>query len=194
MCLPSGELNAAELTKEVCPWRGFPTWSPVCASQSLIVLSFESDTMCLSSGENATEMTDEVCPWRGFPTWPPVCISQSLIVLSFESDTMCFPSGENATELTEEMCPWSGFPTWPLVCASQSLIVLSFEPDTIYLPSGENATDQTQISKTTLTLYSLYRKLQKTTERYLVIQSCTENTKESSLLTLPEIFTRPSFD
>ena len=34
------------------------------------------------------------------------------------------------------------------------------------------------ISKTTLTLYSLYSLLQKTTARYLVIQSCTENTKK----------------
>ena len=35
------------------------------------------------------------------------------------------------------------------------------------------------ISKTTLALYSLYSLLQKTTARYLVIQSCTENTKKN---------------
>ena len=35
------------------------------------------------------------------------------------------------------------------------------------------------ISKTALALYSLYSLLQKTTARYLVIQSCTENTKNN---------------
>ena len=63
MCLPSGE-NATDQTEEVCPWRGFPTWPPICASQTQMVSSKEPDTICLPSGENATEMTGEVCPQR----------------------------------------------------------------------------------------------------------------------------------
>ena len=105
MFLPSGE-NATELTDQVCPWRGLPTWPPVCASQTRMVSSEEPDTMCLPSGENATELTDQVCPWRGLPTWPPVCASQTQMVSSEEPDTMCLPSGENATELTDFVCPW----------------------------------------------------------------------------------------
>ena len=61
MCLPSGE-NATDKTERVCPWKGFPTCPPVCASQSQIVLSEEPETMCLPSGENATDQTESVCP------------------------------------------------------------------------------------------------------------------------------------
>ena len=44
MYLPFGE-KATDLTEEECPWKGFSTCSLVCASQSLIVLSEEPDTM-----------------------------------------------------------------------------------------------------------------------------------------------------
>ena len=61
MCLPSGE-KTTDITESACPWRGLPTWSPVCASQIQIVLSSDPDTMYLPPGENETDKTEEVCP------------------------------------------------------------------------------------------------------------------------------------
>src|SRR5215510_9783959 len=101
MCIPSGE-NATEKTEPMCPSNGPDTTWPVWASQTLIALSEEPETMCFPSGENATET---MCSSNGPDTTWPVWASQTLIVLSEEPETMCFPSGENATEKTEPMCP-----------------------------------------------------------------------------------------
>jgi hypothetical protein len=108
MHLPLGE-NATALTQSVCASNGPETTSPVCASQTHIVLSLEPETMYFPSGENATEVTALVCPSNGSNTLSPVFASQTRIVLSYEPEMMCLPSGENAIDRTAPICPSSTF-------------------------------------------------------------------------------------
>ena len=58
------------------------------------LISSDSDTICVLSGENATEWTEDLCPLRAFPTCCPVIKSHNLIVLSKDPDTIYVPSGE----------------------------------------------------------------------------------------------------
>ncbi len=90
-------------------------------SQTLIVSSYDADTILVPSGENATDVTQWLwasvfslnssslsarqAEWRQF--WPRrgdfegsgAPESQTLIVLSTDTDTILVPSGENATDV-----------------------------------------------------------------------------------------------
>jgi len=93
-------------------------------SQTLIVLSYDPDTILVPSRENATVMMELLCA--------------SVFSL-------------NSSSLSARQANWRQF--WPRrgnfedsgAPESQTLIVPSRDPDTILVPSGENATDMTNL-------------------------------------------------
>ena len=89
-------------------------------SQTLIVLSYDPDTILVPSGENATDMTQ----WL----WALVFLLNSSIVPARQASRRQFWPRRGDFE-------GSGAPK------SQTLIVLSTDPDTILVPSGESAID-----------------------------------------------------
>jgi hypothetical protein len=69
--------KATELTASVYPVKGSTTTSPVMASHTRTVRSFEADAMRCSSGENATEKALSVCPVNGLAAIFPVAVSHA---------------------------------------------------------------------------------------------------------------------
>ena len=99
-------------------WRGVPP-----ASQSLIVLSFDPDTIFLPSGDHATEFMS-----------PPCALALSLDnsrVAALQARGELKPGGTvGGTSLIRAL---DGVPDSP---ESQTRIIASYDPDTIAVPSG----------------------------------------------------------
>ena len=90
-------------------------------SQTLIVLSYDPETMVLPSGEKATEATSRL--WALF---------------SALSSSVAAAEGKRALRQLGAR----GGSEWPLDAPeSHTLIVLSRDPETMVLPSGEKATE-----------------------------------------------------
>ena len=88
--------HAIDVMNFLCPFSGWPIWSPVTASHKRILLSIPPEAKVLPSGENYTNKTH--------PLWPSqvmsgdsVVKSHSLTVVSPEAEASLYPSGENAT-------------------------------------------------------------------------------------------------
>ena len=90
-------------------------------SQTLIVLSYDPDTILVPSGENATDMIQSL--------WALVFSLNSSSVSARQANRRQFWPRRGDFE-------GSGAPE------SQTLIVWSYDPDTILVPSGENTTDE----------------------------------------------------
>jgi hypothetical protein len=91
-------------------------------SQTLIVLSYDPDTILVPSGENATDVMFLLCAF----------------VFSLNSSSL---SARQASR--RQFWPRRGDFEGKSSPKSQTLIVRSADPDTILVPSGENATDMT---------------------------------------------------
>jgi len=92
-------------------------------SQTLIVLSYDPETIFVPSGENATDEMALLCAF----------------VFSLNS-----PSASARKANRRQFWPRRGDLRDRGAPESQTLIVQSADPDTILVPSGENATDWTQ--------------------------------------------------
>ena len=90
--------------------------------QTLIVWSYDPDTILVPSGENATDVIPWLCAFV-FSLSSPSLPARQANRHQFWSRGGDFES--------------SGTPE------SQTLIILSYDPDKIFDPSGENATDMT---------------------------------------------------
>src|ERR1700691_3101033 len=105
------------------------TSAPDSASHSRIVLSSETDTMQVLSGD-ATDRTRCPCPRIGGKTSVHDSGSHTRMVLSLEPDTMRVPSEENAIDLMQWSCPCGCGATNSVPDrASHTRTVLSSAPD-----------------------------------------------------------------
>ena len=105
---------------QIWPTRGDLGQKRAPASQTLIVLSYEPDTIVFPSGENATEATGLLC------------------ALDFSLISSSVPAREARDH---QVWPRKGGLGPQNAPASQTLIVPETPPDTIFVPSGENCTE-----------------------------------------------------
>jgi len=116
----------------------------VVAPRNLIVLSFNTDASCLSSGEIVTAKRIQMVlvPTIGkvhygekstaiFSNNAPVTTPDSLTVLSSNVDAGCLPSGEKITVRTPSSVYGDALET-----ATHNITVQSLDVDTSRLPSG----------------------------------------------------------
>src|SRR5262249_10835552 len=119
-------LSGEKATESTSPANEGNVWSklPVCAFQSLAVLSSLPVRRYLPLGEKATESTTLPECFRRVKHICPVFASQSLAVLSQLPVRTHLPSGEKATATTFSLCPLRLISLVPLA-AFQIIAVLS---------------------------------------------------------------------
>jgi hypothetical protein len=114
---PAGQANRCQFW----PRRGDLRARGAPKSQTLIVSSYDPETILVPSGDNATDLIE--------PLWALVfSLKSSSLPARQASSRQFWPRRGDFED--------SGAPE------SQTLIVLSCDPDTILVPSGENAIDE----------------------------------------------------
>ena len=78
---------------------------PVSTSHKHTVLSYDTETSMLPSGEKTTEVSISLWPSNADPMAVPLSTSHKCTVVSSDADASWLPSGQKTTELTDELWP-----------------------------------------------------------------------------------------
>jgi hypothetical protein len=134
---PSG-LSEASWTGPLCP-RKTASSSPVVASHSRAVPSWEVVRSRLPFGSNSTDVTLPECPRRRRTSFP-VSASQTRTVASAPA-VATFPPGPKETALTAPLCPVSTTFSLSPVAVSQTAATAAVKETATFAPSRLKATE-----------------------------------------------------